>query len=271
MSEADLIARTREPATKASLQRDLARLGLQPGMAVIAHSSLSAIGWVVGGARGVIEALAETVGPDGTLMMPAFSGQVSDPAEWRDPPVPQPWLETIRAHMPPFDPARTETRNMGAIAEQFRSWPGVRRSAHPTQSWAAWGRHAEALTAVHSLEWPTGWDTPLGAFYALDGQVLLLGVGYNRNTTLHHAETRSVRRRAVRKSIPVAAGAGVSWTTIDDVADDLGRFFPPLGADFEKTGAVTFGQVGQAEARLMPHPALVDFAIPWFEKALAAD
>ncbi|QOC90738.1 aminoglycoside N(3)-acetyltransferase [Micromonospora craniellae] len=35
------------------------------------------------------------------------------------------------------------------------------------------------------------------------------------------------------------------------------------GADFEATGAATVGRVGDATARLMPQPALVDFATTW--------
>lgn len=268
MSEADLVARTPEPVTKTRLRHDLHRLGLRPGAIVIVQSSLSTIGWVVGGARSVIEALMETVGPDGTVMMPAFSEQISDPAGWSDPPVPESWIETIRTEMPAYDPARTETRAMGAIAEQFRTWPGVGRSPHPTQSWAAWGRHAGELTEQHGPGWPTGWDSPLGRFYGLDGQVLLLGVGYNRNSSLHHAETRAGRRRVVQRTIPTANGAGVAWSVIEDVANDEDGLFPRLGADFDATGAVRIGPIGAAESRLMSHRTLVDFAIPWFERAL---
>src|SRR5688572_290367 len=112
MSEADAIARADAPRTRASLARDLAALGITPGAVLVVHSSLGALGWVNGGQQTVIEALLDTIGSVGTLVMPAQSGHLTDPAEWRAPPVPAEWVETIRQTMPPFDPIRTPTRGM---------------------------------------------------------------------------------------------------------------------------------------------------------------
>ena len=42
------------------------KLGMQPGMTVMVHTSLSSMGYVCGGAPTVIEALLETVGSEGT-------------------------------------------------------------------------------------------------------------------------------------------------------------------------------------------------------------
>src|SRR5215218_3506397 len=55
--------------TVGSLRGDLARLGIEPGMVVIAHVSLSALGWVAGGEPAVIAALRAALGEDGTLVM----------------------------------------------------------------------------------------------------------------------------------------------------------------------------------------------------------
>ncbi|MCH9058138.1 MAG: AAC(3) family N-acetyltransferase [Planctomycetes bacterium] len=139
------IARTPAPRTRATLGRDLRALGIEAGMALLVHSAPSRIGWTVGGVESAIQALMDVLTPDGTLMMPTFSGQLSDPAGWSDPPVPAEWVETVRARMPAFDPARTPTRGMGRMVEAFRTWPGVERSNHPVQSLAAWGRHAGDL------------------------------------------------------------------------------------------------------------------------------
>lgn len=149
--ERALIGAAHRPVTVVSLRSDLEALGLAPGATVMVHASLSALGYVVGGPEAVVEALIGVIGPTGTLMMPAHSGQYTDPGSWRNPPVPVDWVETMRESMPPFDKAKSPTRMMGAIAEYFRLAPGVRRSNHPTVSAAAIGPNMATLLDGHSL------------------------------------------------------------------------------------------------------------------------
>lgn len=254
------------PPTTASLLTDLQALGVEAGMTLLVHSSLSAIAdWVVGGAAAVILALEAALGPAGTLVMPTQSGELSDPADWQHPPVPQHWWELIRQEMPPFRPDLTETREMGRIPETFRKQDGVLRSSHPQTSFAAWGKQAPFIIADHTLEEGLGERSPLARLYDLDGYVLLLGVGHDRNTSIHLAEYRATfpGKRTIPTAAPLLIDGQRQWVAFQ-VLDYNDEDFVQIGAAFaEETGLVRQGQVGQATALLMPQHPLVDFAVRW--------
>lgn len=262
MSEWEAVAAVAEPGTRESLAVDLRALGLAPGMTVIVHSSLSSLGWVCGGPVAVIQALMDVITPAGTLVMPAHSGEYSDPALWANPPVPAEWYPVIREAMPLFDPRFTPTRGMGAIAEAFRSWPDVLRSDHPQVSFAAWGRHARVLTAGHSWDYPLGEGSPLARIYDLDGWVLLLGVGHGNNTSLHLGEHRAPGRRPAVNGAPALERGCKVWKAIADIEIDS-DVFPELGTDFERAHPVRLGKVGSADCRLFRQRLAVDFAVSW--------
>jgi aminoglycoside 3-N-acetyltransferase len=139
------------------------------------------------------------------------------------------------------------------------------RSGHPQVSFAAVGAQAKSIVANHKLDDALGERSPLGAVYRLNGKVLLLGVDHGSNTSLHLAEGRQPHPPVEATGSSIRRPDGSSeWVTWVDVVADEGDF-DYLGADFEKTGAVTIGQVGSATARLMSQRTLVDFATGWLE------
>ena len=268
MSEDRLLAPSnvvgRAPVTPSALARDLRSLGLEPGMTVIVHTSLTRIGWVPGGAQGVIEALLAALTDTGTLVMPAHTGHLSDPSGWVAPPVPKAWWPKIRTEMPAYDPALTPTRLMGTVAETFRRHPRAERSAHPHVSFAAMGPNADRIVGEHPLGSMFGERSPLARLYDLDAHVLLAGVDHGNNTSIHLGETRAEfpSKTRVEESAPMRVDGKRRWVKFEEwrpVDDD----FATLGEDFALTGRERRGTLGWGEGRFMRVRAIVDFAQSW--------
>lgn len=245
--------------TRGTLVEDLRRLGVRTGETLLAHTSLRSLGWVNGGAVTVVESLLETLGPDGTLVVPAQTGDLSDPALWRDPPVPERWWAEIRATMPAYDPRITPTRGVGVIPETVRTWPGALRSAHPQTSFAAVGPRAAVIVDGHARDCRLGERSPLARLEDLDARVLMLGTGYATCTGFHLAEYRVPAPR-----VPVGRPApGGGWEVVTEVSVTSDRF-GELGHDFERDRPVVLGgPVGAAKARLFPLREAVAYAERW--------
>lgn len=267
MSERDVIEKSTEPVTHDRIVADLHRLGVSNGDTLIVHSSLSALGYVIGGAQTVVEALLMSIGPTGTLTMPGHSSELSEPSYWKNPPVPQAWWAIQRAAMPAFDLNLTPLREVGAIPETFHRFPGVKRSNHPRFSHLAYGPLADIITNDHALVDGLGEQSPLARLYECDARVLLLDVPHAKNTSLHLAEHRAVwpsKTRATQGS-PVFVDGKREWVTyeeLDTSADD----FNAIGNELAAEELQISGFVGFATAHLMSQRVVVDFAVDWITR-----
>jgi aminoglycoside N3'-acetyltransferase len=150
----------------AEVTSQLHALGVEEGGVVQVHTSFRAIRPVEGGPLGLIEALRDALGPEGTLVMPSWSGEDDEPFDPRSTPVPP---------------------NLGVVADTFWRLPGVLRSDH-SHAFAAAGPEAARITSDPLPLPPHIPESPVGRVHDLDGQVLLLGVGHDADTTLHLAE-----------------------------------------------------------------------------------
>jgi aminoglycoside 3-N-acetyltransferase len=117
--------------------------GLARGDGVFLQSAMSPFGEIAGGPDAVLGALADVVGDEALVAMPAFPFKGSV-------------LEYLRED--PLFSVRSTPSAMGAISERFRRLPGAVRSLHPTHSVSARGPDAELLVEGHELA-----PTPFGA------------------------------------------------------------------------------------------------------------
>ncbi len=257
----------RKLVLKKDILKALQYVGLGEGQTVMVHTSLSSLGFVCGGAQVIIEALLETVGNKGTIMMPTQSWKNLDPepgVHWEEP---QEWWQTIRDNWPAYDKRITPTNTMGAVAEMFRSWQGACRSDHPARSVAAVGKYAEYLTENHDLSNIFGEGSPIGKLYELDGYVLLIGVGYEKNTSIHLADVRAnypEKHNVTEHSAVLENGIRV-WKAYDTLYVD-GEDFTEIGDAFEHMNKVKKVTLGNAVIKLMKQRELVDFAVGWIEE-----
>jgi aminoglycoside 3-N-acetyltransferase len=274
MSEAELIARTKTPATVDSLTGDLHRLGVLPGMNLLMHVSLASIGYVVGGAQALVLALERALGPKGTLVMPCQSADFSEPSYWQAPPVPTQWWEIIRESMPAFRVDMSMPREMSIVSLALLLQRGSRRSSHPQVSFVAHGRNAKRILGKHQLDFGLGEASPLAWMYEAGGKVLLLGVGHERNTSIHLAEyratwpgKRNIVQGASMSSRKKIAGFPIGperkeWRKFEEV-DSRDDDFSAIGAEFERGSpeAIRAGKIGLSDAKLIDQRALVDFSV----------
>jgi aminoglycoside 3-N-acetyltransferase len=256
----------RKIVLKETILDALEKVGVTSGQTIMVHTSLSSLGFVCGGAQTVIEALLESVGSDGTIMMPTQSWKNLDPTtgvHWEEP---EEWWQMIRDNWPAYDKDITPTNTMGAVAEMFRKWPGTLRSDHPARSVAAYGKYADFLTREHNLTNIFGDGSPIGKLYELNGYVLLVGVGYDKNTSLHLADVRAEypgKHYCTEHSAIMENGERV-WKAYDTLSVD-GEDFDEIGKAFEKEHVVQKVTLGNGIVTFMKQRELVDFAVKWIE------
>ena len=252
---------------KEDIVNELKRMGLKTNDVVMVHTSLKNMGYVCGGAQTIIEALIEVVGVEGTIMMPTQSWKNLDPVEGVHWEADESEWQCIRDNWPAYDKNITPTNTMGAVAEMFRKWPGSIRSDHPARSVCAWGKYAKYLTENHDISNIFGDGSPIARLYDLDGKVLLLGVGYDKNTSIHLADVRAEypeKHNCTEYSAIKENGKRV-WKKYDTLFVD-GEDFEEIGSAFEENNPVSKGVIGKAEIRLMRQRNIVDYAVEWIEK-----
>ncbi|MBE7026642.1 MAG: AAC(3) family N-acetyltransferase [Ruminococcaceae bacterium] len=156
------------------LKEDLLNLGIKSGDDIIVHSAYKKLGGVDGGIETVIKALISVVGDSGTLLFPTLSHRFVNPS----PPV----------NNPVFD-VRNTPSCVGAMANVFMTFEGVKCSLHPTHSACALGARQDEYIKGHELDdEPVGPNSPFFKLGKLGGKILFLGCSTDSNTSMHGVE-----------------------------------------------------------------------------------
>jgi aminoglycoside 3-N-acetyltransferase len=224
---------------------------LKKGDSVGVHSSLKSFGHVEGGADTVIDALLETVGKQGNVVMSTHSANLGkDQRSPEEIAMGVSWLFKIL----PYDPEKTPVTT-GIIPETFRKRKGVIRGSHPSHSVAASGPKAKELSE--------GWHKLL----EMDGYIILIGVDLDRCTAMHLAEQRVQFPEHILKKITppkwfVEKYPEGEWEW------DFGPYpdFVKLTEPCVKRGIMKTVKVGEATLRLVRLNDLIDLYVEYLKK-----
>ncbi|MBM4776639.1 MAG: AAC(3) family N-acetyltransferase [Archangiaceae bacterium] len=219
------------------------------------HASMRRVG---GRAEHLVEQLLSVLGPGGTLC--AYVDFRPTDA------------------VPFFDVERSPAmEDHGVLAEVIRCWPGAVRSANPGASVAAIGARAGWLCAEHPLNYGYGEGSPFAKLVERDGEVLLLGSDFDHVTLVHHAEHLATLpdKRVITSEFACAPTGAVvrieEFDTSEPVVagmpeDSIGR----ITRAFVDAGLARRGQVGGAQAFVLPARAFTRFAVDWLESNFGA-
>jgi aminoglycoside 3-N-acetyltransferase len=222
-----------ETISQTTLVGQLLSLGLKPGGVLLVHTSFSKVKPVEGGPLGLIAALRAALGPAGTLVMPSMSYDDE--------------------HV--FDKTRSHCAEMGIVADTFWRMPDVLRSDN-NHAFAAVGPLAAQIIAPHPLEIPHGPDSPVGRVHELDGQILLLGVGHDANTTIHLCESLAGVRYLRDKYLTILKDGKPARLNFREI-DHCCQNFALADGWLDERNLQRRGKVGHAEARLFGSRDLV--------------
>jgi aminoglycoside 3-N-acetyltransferase len=227
----------RQSISRSELTEQLLAIGVKRGGVLLVHTAFSKVTPVQDGPRGLIAALQAAVGPMGTLAMPSMSDDDDHP----------------------FDPGKTACHGMGVVADTFWRLPGAIRSDSP-HAFAAIGTRAPEITAFHPADVPHGLDSPVGRIYELDGQVLLLGVGHDADTTIHLAENIAGVRYRLPKYLTVLRDGRPTRYDYSEI-DHCCQKFNLMDQWLEVERRQRRGIIGWAETRLARSSDIVEVAL----------
>lgn len=214
----------------------LARAGITPTDTVLVHTSMRAIGAVLGGCDGLIDAFKSYL-CDGLFIVPTHT-----------------WA-TVGSETSVFD-VRGSEPCIGALPRVAAKRADGVRSLHPTHSVVAFGgRAAEFVRGEERANTPCTEGGVWHRLYEEEAKILLIGVGLDRNT-YHHAIDEIIglegRLAPEPKSLTVIDYEGQEHTLSLRGHNVTGScFYENFRAPLMHFGALRTGRLGEAEALIL--------------------
>jgi aminoglycoside 3-N-acetyltransferase len=257
-------AGARVPISREQLEKELEKLGVREGQIIEVHADLSAFDFVIGGARTVVDALLETAGRNGTILMASETQDNSEPSEW-DNGMAEPYMyKDIRDAIPPYDSRTSDLSDKGGITENFRHRAGVVTTSHPQVSYAAWGRYAKLLCNHQSLNYPLAEESPAARIYELKGYALLMGCDFDSLTSLHLAEYRTDDRPIRIAGACVSTAGGPQWRSYLDLHLNSHDFLNVQNS-MTKKNMIRQAVINGCRCMFFPIAPAIDEATRWLE------
>jgi aminoglycoside 3-N-acetyltransferase len=229
--------------------------GLKQGDNILIHSSLKSFGYVQGGASAVIRSLLDTIGEEGTLLVPTLTGQREDSISCP----------------PAFDVLQTKSWT-GIIPETVRNMEIAKRSLHPTHSAAAIGSRRDYLTDGHEeSKSPCDESSPYYKNSRIGGHIILAGVDQESNTSIHSCEEIAGVIYHLQEepfAIPITGYRGEAVTVTNRLHnwDKPRTDFNKLDERLEEKKIMKKYMVGGSLIRIINAPDMFEFTINLLKK-----
>ena len=253
-----------KPVSKDDLIHKFSQLGIKRGDTLLVHASLSSLGYVVGGAEALYLALREVIGIEGTIVVPSQTVEISDPASWQYPRVPDEWHTVIRDAMPAYSKKLSYGKAMGAFSQFIGILPNSIRSNHPMYSFTAIGEKAIEIIGQDSFDFPFGDESPLGRLYSIGAKIILIGTDFETNTSIHLAENR-LNRAVIQESSKILTKDGEKWISCKNIELDLDDDYLEIQNRLMEKHLVAHTTINEGTVYLFDMKECVDFAQHYYQ------
>lgn len=226
--------------SKEFIKEQLTLLGVPKDGTVMVHTSLRAIGEVAGRAQGLLDAFIEYFSEGGGLLVvPTHT-----------------WSNFYQNKEFALDCLSSKTC-LGVFSDVAAADGRGERTLNPTHSVTVFGNREKVKKFVES-ENSAITPTSINGCYGKITDVLLIGVGQNKNTYLHCVEeSLGVKNRLsaspTKMAIRLLDGSVIEkdfYYMISEGIEDPSAFFGKYEPAFRKYGAVKDGVIGNAKVQL---------------------